>query len=187
MLKPLYGPTGGDARRTLTIGQGGIDKLFGGAGNDRLYGGNDGDILDGGSGNDVLNGQGGFDLIFSDAGNDILIGGKDGDTFIFRNGFGQDRIADFDPSQSYEYIDLSAVTSIIDYRDLKANHMHQSGTDTIIDAGGGNVITLTNIDMTDLTSADFIFKGYWNYLSPLKLCHSLLDIGAMKDGTGLGC
>jgi Ca2+-binding RTX toxin-like protein len=69
----VYGEDNGDLLR----GQMGRDSLFGGAGDD---------TLEGGYGNDTLEGA---------EGRDLLSGGSGVDTFVFRPGFGQDRIIDF--------------------------------------------------------------------------------------------
>ncbi|MBV1865301.1 MAG: hypothetical protein KUG74_12845 [Rhodobacteraceae bacterium] len=101
---------GGD---DLLLGQGGRDVVYGGAGNDiikggsghdKLSGGKGEDILRGGKGNDKMQGDGGKDKIKGEAGNDQLDGGKGRDkltggagedTFVFKVGYGRDKITDF--------------------------------------------------------------------------------------------
>ena len=101
---------GGD---DLLLGQGGRDVIFGGAGDDIIKGGNGYDKLSGGKGKDVLRGgagkdkmqgDGGNDKIKGEAGNDQLDGGKGKDkltggagkdTFVFKDGYGRDKITDF--------------------------------------------------------------------------------------------
>jgi hypothetical protein len=61
--------------------------LIGGAGNDTLSGGAGNDTLLAGDGNDTLIGG---------SGNDVLTGGAGNDLFRLADGFGSDRIADFD-------------------------------------------------------------------------------------------
>src|SRR3546814_21070899 len=68
---------GGD---DLVLGLEGQDSLDGGASNDSVVGGNGDDVLRGGVGNDALNGGSGNDL------------------YVFRQGFGQDKIENFDDS-----------------------------------------------------------------------------------------
>ena len=89
----LYGGTGadtlhGDDGNDQLWGDDGFDWLYGGDGNDTLYGGAQGDVLFGGAGNDWLDGG---------TGNDTLTGGAGADVFVFRAGYGHDRITDFDP------------------------------------------------------------------------------------------
>jgi hypothetical protein len=94
---------GGGGNDTLD-GGGGNDTQIGGAGNDLLNGGAGNDLQDGGAGRDLLAGGGGRDTLIGGGGNDtldggkgndILTGGKGADTFVFKKGYGLDRITDF--------------------------------------------------------------------------------------------
>ena len=87
----------------------------------------------------------------------MLTGGFNADTFVFADSFGTDTITDFAATNDFERIDLSAVTEIVDFADLAANHMLQSGADVVIVDGTGATITLMNVDLSDLGAADFIF------------------------------
>ncbi|MEP3638959.1 MAG: calcium-binding protein [Paracoccaceae bacterium] len=146
-------------------GGAGTDELNGGAGADVLNGGNDADMLNGGNGADVLNGGNGADMlnggigvdaIKGGAGNDVLTGGSGLDVFIFEDGFGKDTITDFS-TFNQEDIDLSAVSQIVDFADLTANHMTQVGSDVVIDDGAGNTITIQGFGLSDLQAGDFLF------------------------------
>lgn len=137
----------GGANNDSLFGNAGEDTLTGASGNDTLCGGADNDSLVGGADDDVLNGG---------SGNDILSGGSGFDTYVFEGAFGQDIIKTF-VANNNEKIDLSAVSSITTFTDLVNNHLAQSGADTEIDAGNGNVITILNFDSTTLDSGDFIF------------------------------
>ena len=79
----LWGESGDDR----LSGNGKHDKLYGGVGNDKLLGGSGADLLDGGDGNDILKGG---------IGRDKLIGGAGADRFVFKEGWGVDRINDFE-------------------------------------------------------------------------------------------
>ena len=79
------------------------------------------------------------------------------DVFVFANGLGEDRIVDFASNNNLEDIDLSAVSSIVNFIDLRDNHMSQSGSDVLIDAGAGNIITVEDVSLSDMNFADFIF------------------------------
>ena len=105
----LYGGLGDD----YLDGSWGDDELYGGRGDDtldgeygddKLYGGRGDDYLNGSFGNDKLYGGRGADTLFGDWGDDELDGGKGddtlegsrgADTFVFREGDGNDTIADF--------------------------------------------------------------------------------------------
>lgn len=156
----------GHRGKDLLVGGKGQDQMFGGLGNDVLLGDDSDDRLDGGQGADRLSGGNGRDRLsggtardFLDggAGNDLLTGGQGNDLFLFADGFGVDRIFDFDPTNDKEKIDLSAVTAITGFADLSAHHMSQSGSDVIIDDLLGNTIRLDNVLLADLGRGDFVF------------------------------
>lgn len=156
----------GNMHNDRLFGMAGNDVLKGGRGNDMLDGGFHRDLLIGNAGDDFLYGGGGADrlrggqgddLLDGGRGNDRLFGGAGSDLFKFADGFGKDRIGDFDATDDAEQIDLAGVTAITDMDDLVANHMSQDGTDVIIDAGGGDILTLRGVLMADLDAADFIF------------------------------
>lgn len=157
-----FNPRGDD---TLT-GLDGNDTLFGGNGKDTLYGDNGNDNLDGGrgndlifagSGNDTVRGGGGKDKIYLGVGTDVGIGGGGADVFVFGNNQGDNTIRDFAARNNREDIDLSYVSEITGFRDLKNNHMSRAGDDVVIDDGAGTVITLIGVALGDLGKADFIF------------------------------
>lgn len=142
-----------------------IENVFTGTGNDLLVGNGKDNLLFSGDGDDVLEGRGGVDTLFGDVGDDILTGGRgadqlfgggDSDTFIFGDGDGADVVGDFDEDNNAEKIDLSGMTSITTFRDLKNNHLMQDGADAVIDAGGGDEIRLSNVMVDDLNKGDFI-------------------------------
>lgn len=138
---------GGD-RADKMFGEAGADDMRGGDGEDQLRGGLGGDTLDGGKARDVLVG---------DQGNDTLTGGGGGDIFVFADGFGRDVITDFNAVSGAEKINLRDVSAITGMVDLNQNHLRQVGADTLIDAGGGNIIKLTGVQRSDLDASDFLF------------------------------
>ncbi len=149
----LFGGTGPDA----LFGEGGNDTLNGGEDDDRLFGGQGNDRLEGGAGDDTLQGGAGFDVLIGGAGNDILTGNFNADTFVFADGHGDDVITDFEATNPFETIDLSAVTAIDDFDDLVADHLSQAGPDALIETGGGDSLTLTGVSVGDLDASDFLF------------------------------
>lgn len=166
----VWGGTGndiinGDGGNDRLFGQGGSDRIAGGDGNDTIaggwgidtvWGGSGSDTINGDSGNDRLFGQGGFDTINGGSGDDVMTGGFGRDTFVFSGAFDRDTITDFDAT-SGDYIDLSGVSSITGWWDLRTSHMTASGNDVIINAFGGNSIVLQNVALGDLDATDFIF------------------------------
>jgi len=147
---------GGDGPDAL-FGEGGNDTLHGGEGDDRLFGGVGNDWLFGGPGDDDLQGGAGFDILDGGIGNDILTGNFNADTFVFADGHGDDVITDFEATNPFEKIDLSAVTAIVDFDDLLSKHIAQVGSDVVIETGGGNRITALDVALGDLDAGDFIF------------------------------
>ena len=138
-------------------GGGGDDQLFGGLGADTLNGGDGNDLAHGWVGDDLLTGGSGNDTLKGEFGNDTLVGGSGNDTFVFTNGFGADVIDDFEATNNAEVIDLSGVSEISDFTDLKDNHMSQVGSDVVIATSDGT-ITLLNTALSDLLDGnDFTF------------------------------
>lgn len=157
--------TGNALANTLTGNEGdnilkgrkGNDTLAGNDGDDTLFGQKGKDLLQGQAGDDRILGGDSVDTIDGGADDDRLTGGGGNDKFIFADGFGKDVITDFDEFKNGEKIDLSAVATITDLADLKADHLSQSGAHAVINAGGGNTITLLNVNISDLNAGDFIF------------------------------
>lgn len=152
--------SGGNGKDTLN-GYGGNDTLAGGNGGDILNGGdgndllqgddseessNGKDILTGGVGNDTLYGGNGKDDLTGGTGNDILTGGSASDTFIFAALDGTDTITDF--NDGLDYIGLSG--------SLTFGQLSFSGSNIIITSTNEILATLTGINTTTLTSADFL-------------------------------
>ncbi|MEH6521623.1 calcium-binding protein, partial [Sulfitobacter sp.] len=140
----LYGTSFADDLR----GDGSNNSLWGAAGDDVLYGR---------AGNDSLFGMGNNDTIYGQGGNDTIWGGAGVDQFMFENGFGNDRIMDFDVTNTGEKINLSSILAINDYLDLDANHLQQSGRNAMIYDGAGNTITLIDVNVSELTVDHFVF------------------------------
>ena len=117
------------------------DTLTGGAGNDRLFGGAGPDILIGGSGADFLN------------------GGAGDDRFVYAPGNGADLIFGFAAGAGTDdRIDLSAFQNITSLTDI-LGRATQAGSDTVIDFGGGDTLTLQNVARGSLSADDFIFAA----------------------------
>lgn len=160
-LDRLFGGAGNDLARggegnDGLFGEAGNDTLYGGEGSDRFFGGTGDDMLFGDGWNDTLYGGAGFDTLNGGSGNDDLYGDFNADTFVFEDGHGFDRLADFEATNDFERIDLSGITAITSFSDLMANHARQVGGNVTIDTGGG-MITLSSVALSDLDEIDFIF------------------------------
>ena len=150
----LQAASGGDATGDQIQG---FEYVRGSDFGDVLTGNDERNVLIGGNGADSIAGNGGNDVIRGGAGADSLSGGAGGDQFVFEDGFGNDKITDFDTSQTDEKIVLVGVSSITDFADLTKNHLSQPGSDAIITDALGNSITLLGVDMNTLTADGFIF------------------------------
>ncbi|GHC46608.1 calcium-binding protein [Neogemmobacter tilapiae] len=123
------------------------DFVWGLGGNDTIHGMGGRDTLDGGEGEDRLLGG---------AGNDALIGQAGRDTYVFGRNQGRDTIEGFVASGAEsDIIDIRALSDILSFADLKANHMTVSGDDTVIRANG-TVIVIENTAPADLGKSDFL-------------------------------
>ncbi|UWQ73418.1 calcium-binding protein [Leisingera sp. M658] len=134
------------------------DKITGSSTGNRIMGLGGNDTLSGKGGNDTIFGGGGKDRINGDGGNDLLSGEGGADRFIFKGTFGNDTVSDFSTSGRKEKIDLSDVTTIKHFRDLKNNHLSENDDgDAVIRDNRGNTITLEDIAIADLSGNDFLF------------------------------
>ena len=90
-LRTIYGTDGSEYMSSIysdgvtKIGNDGNDQLVGDAGSDYLYGNAGDDRITASAGNDVLEGGAGNDYLYGEAGND---------TYIYKKGYGVDKIGD---------------------------------------------------------------------------------------------
>jgi Ca2+-binding RTX toxin-like protein len=123
---------------------------WGDVGNDTAYSGN---------GSDEFTGAQGADRFIAGEGNDTFYGGLGHDVYVAADNTGVDLFDDFEAKgASSDVIDLSGVSDITDFADLKANHLKTSGLDIYIDMGAqGKLYINHSIDIADLTEANFLF------------------------------
>lgn len=144
----IYASARGDLILGDIRGEKGNDVIFAGRGADQLFGGMGADDLKGNAGKDILHGG---------SGADILGGGADSDRFVFKANDGRDTITDFDSEgKDHDRIDLTGLTGIKDWADLRDHHLAQDGTSVILDAGHGDILTLENIKIAELHPDDFL-------------------------------
>ncbi|PLX39331.1 MAG: hypothetical protein C0606_02050 [Hyphomicrobiales bacterium] len=141
----------GKAGANKLVGNNGNDTLSGLNGNDLLLGGNNNDKLFGGNQNDTLKGGGGADTLRGDAGNDQLFGQAGVDTFVFDDGFGKDRILDY--NDNADIIDLRPYSGLANFGDLTIRSNARG--DAVIDLGSDE-ITLVGVDKSVLDASDFL-------------------------------
>ena len=101
-------------------------------------------------------GTGSGDVLKSTSGNDLFKGNGGNDTFVFTPNFGADVISNFSATgRSHDVVQFSK--SVFDsFADVLA-HASQSGHDVVIDAGGGNTLTLKDTKLAALDKTDFHF------------------------------
>ena len=113
-------------------------------------------VITGNSANNILNGGGGNDILEGMGGNDTLTGGAGNDTFVFRPGFGADKIKDFTAGTGIgDVIELHS-SIITDWASLAA-HTTDTSAGVLIDFGNGDSITLAGIKKAALAADDFHF------------------------------
>ncbi|MBL0318596.1 MAG: M10 family metallopeptidase C-terminal domain-containing protein [Alphaproteobacteria bacterium] len=138
---------GGDQNDSM-LGGAGRDVMNGNQGNDTILGGDDNDDIHGGQGNDSLNAGTGVDTIAGDKGNDILVGGTGNDNFVFSTESGIDTVQDF---VSGDHLWVSS--AVYGSASTVISHSTVVGSDTVIDWGVGNQVTLigyTHLSTTDI-------------------------------------
>jgi Ca2+-binding RTX toxin-like protein len=140
----LFGDGGDD---TLTVSENGW--AWGGADNDTITGAA-GTWLKGDDGNDIIVGLAGTQQIVGGAGDDILTGGADFDHFEFADGWGRDRITDF--QIGLDRISLEGVTGLDRYDQLTITQM-AAGTEV---GYGGNTMFLSGVAAHLLTQDHFL-------------------------------
>lgn len=144
----------GGAGSDRAYGQDGDDTLLGGDGVDRLRGDAGDDVINGGDGNDHIVGGADADRINGGAGFDRISGGAGADVFVLTDGFGYDRIFDFEDNlDSLDFSGHGVVSSTADITIRTFN----LGADTRIDVAAGEFIVLVGINAANVTAADIIF------------------------------
>ncbi len=131
------------------IDAGGLVGATDPAGELRLDGRGGNDVILGGAGIDVISGGDGDDIIEGRGGDDILTGGAGADRFVFAPGWGQDIIADFDPSPEGDVLDLSLVPNAS--LTLKISNLHTGGTSNTHLVIDGDSLILRGVALADLT------------------------------------
>lgn len=121
----------------------GIENVVGGSGNDQITGNSDANSLEGAGGADTLSGGGGTDILTGDSGVD---------QFVYASG--AVTVTDF---ASNETVDISALTSVVDFDGLLTYVNEANTTDAVFDFGGGNTLTLQGVDWQNLDASDFVF------------------------------
>ena len=102
------------------------------------------------TGNDTMTGSANDERFIGRSGDDTITTGAGSDVLVFDSTWGDDTVTDFE--DGIDMFDMR--DSDLNFSDLTIT---QSGSDTLIEDGSGNSITLTGITSTDITADDFIF------------------------------
>lgn len=140
--------------KVAQLGAGDVPDLLGRSlnGDDTVIGSSKDDtFLFGGDGNNTIIGLNGNDYLVGGTGNDTYTGKLGSDRFAVGYGSGRDVVTDFDARGGGDKQDYLMLTEAPDFR------KHQKGDDTVIDFGHHNTVTLLNVDVHDITKADFIY------------------------------
>ena len=111
--------------------------------------------INGTAGADTLTGSHERDWIIGGAGADFLTGGGGDDRYVYAPGDGADTVAGFLAGFSDDRIDLTAFDNLGTFTNL-LERITQNGAHAVIDFGGGDTITLQNVQKANLTRDDFI-------------------------------
>jgi Ca2+-binding RTX toxin-like protein len=119
-----------------------IKNVIVGNGDDSILGNAADNTITVGSGNDTIEGGGGHDTI---------VGGSGIDKFIFAPTDGVDLIVNFTPR---DIVDLTGLTGVSTFSDV-LSHAAQVGSDTVLNFGSGESVTLQHVALSSLTSSEF--------------------------------
>jgi serralysin len=160
----LYGFAGndtvtGDVGNDKLFGGDGNDQIDGGAGNDKAYGGTGDDAISGGSGDDKIYGEAGSDTLAGGTGSDKLFGGTEADSFVFDQGFGADRIRDFQDNIDTLFFASAYWEGIEDGAAFVNTYGHVAGGSVVLDFGGGDVATVTGASTLAMLYDDVMAIG----------------------------
>lgn len=146
----------GTAKDDTFHGKSGDDQLFGLGGDDKLYGNKGTDYLHGQNGRDKLFGEAGNDSLDGGNGDDELTGGGGIDSFNFSPKSGNDVIVDFELGSQFncDTVVLNGHPNVDTFETLRA-FMKQDATDTVIDFGNGDVLTLRDVLAENLAAYNF--------------------------------
>jgi Ca2+-binding RTX toxin-like protein len=119
---------------------------------------NDGTVINdfsfGGTGDDHIRGGDGADFIDGGTGWDRLTGGNGADTFVFSDGYGNDKITDFDVnSGDVLRLDVAGFDTFTAVRSAA----QQNNSDVVINFSDADTVTLQGIQLAALTQDDFAF------------------------------
>jgi hypothetical protein len=123
-----------------------------------VFDGFDAAVIDGGTAfDDDLIGGPLADRLSGGAGRDTLTGGAGADLFVYHRGFEADAIMDFSAAGGDRVL-IQGFAQAHNFAQLLALGV-QNGADAVFNFGNGDTLTLRGVNLSSLTSANFIFGG----------------------------
>jgi beta-glucanase (GH16 family) len=122
------------------------------------------------AGNDldnIVSGGAGKEQIYGGLGQDVLIGGAGADVFIVYKGEGNDVIADFNAAEDK----LRLKAGLTNFAEVQAR-LTQVGADVRLDLGDGDGLMFRNLDVGQLTAANFQLELDPGKLGPVTFSDS---------------
>ncbi|NWG90940.1 MAG: hypothetical protein HXY21_00320 [Parvularculaceae bacterium] len=148
----------GGGQRDRAFGGSGADALNGDGGNDTLQGGADADVLVGDAGFDVLEGGDGADTLDGGDLNDVIFGNAGSDVIVFAKTGDVDTMRDFSAgSAAGDVIRLVGFGAAFDTFGEVLAAASDDGVDTTINFGGGDMVILRGVLVSQLAANDFAF------------------------------
>ncbi|MGI9373588.1 MAG: hypothetical protein ACR2OJ_13940 [Hyphomicrobiales bacterium] len=97
--------------------------------------------------NNIIMGNAGDNIIIGEGGDDVLTGGGGEDLFIFDIGSGEDTILDYIIGE--DAFDISSLIAAgLEFGPEDVTQIN--ATDALVDLGGGNTVTVVNVNATQL-------------------------------------
>ncbi|QFT29528.1 Serralysin C precursor [Labrenzia sp. THAF82] len=147
---------GSTAEPLVLTGSSGDDTLIGTADDftiDRTTSSSGSDTLTGSSGDDKLIGGKGDDKLIGGKGDDQMYGGAGSDTFVFKPGFGSDRISDFD--MDADRLDFSSMIDANGVYMLTATKQSDQGLELAF--SDGSSLMLDSVSATTIGDPNMMF------------------------------
>lgn len=134
----------------------GHDMISGSQFNDKLDGYKGNDIVIGGDGNDKLYGNKGKDDIAGELGKDKMWGGKSKDKFYYAEGYGKDKVMDWEKKKDKVVFDNELVSSFKDVEDAAT----EKGNKVIVNFGSGDKLIFKNTDFSDFKKSSVMIEDF---------------------------
>ena len=134
----------------------GNDQIYGSQFNDQLDGYKGNDFIAAGDGNDKAYGNKGKDILSGEFGKDKLWGGKSKDKFVYGEGYGKDKVMDWEKKKDKVVFDTALASK---FKDVK-KAATEKGNKVIVDFGNGDKLIFKNTDFSDFKKSSVEFEDF---------------------------